>query len=156
MIDSAEFKKTMSRFATGITVVLFVNHEKKLRGMTVNSFNSLSLNPPLILYSIDRKNRYLSEYLDNVKFTVNILSRDQENLSNYFASRDKNLEEFKDYYIEDDFPILNSTLATIFCEKYQSLEIGDHNLIVGQVVKCQDNFNKNNDNPLIYFNSKYM
>ena len=149
-----DFKNTMSRFATGITIVLFETPDRQLHGMTVNSFNSVSLNPPMILYSVNKANKNLDHYLNAEKFSVNILTENQSHLSNYFATKDKDLTTFDDYSLTSDVPIINNTMAYLVCKLCKKVEAGDHFIVVAEVTEvfCDS---KSTLKPLIYFGSEY-
>lgn len=84
-MDTREFRNCLGHFVTGVTVITFQT-EKGPHGITVNSFTSVSLAPPLILISIDRKNKSCT-YLKNKSFTVNILKDDQEDVAMHFAGK---------------------------------------------------------------------
>ena len=84
--NNKDLRKAFGMFPTGITVVTAVDKEKKPIGMTVNSFSSVSLDPPLVLWSIAKKQPSYSLFLDANGYAVNILSKDQVKLCNHFAS----------------------------------------------------------------------
>ena len=84
-----DFKKTLSMFSTGITIVTAVDNTGNPVGMTVNSFSSVSLNPPLILWSIDKKQPSYNFFKNSNGYVVNILSKNQLDLCNIFSSKSK-------------------------------------------------------------------
>ena len=158
MFNSEEFKMVIGHFATGITVVLLKDCNQKLHGITVNSFNSVSLTPPLVLYSINKNNKNLSSFVNAEKFTVNILTSSQIALSQYFADKNKNLSLFKDYYIKNDSIIINNSLAYLTCKPWKTIEAGDHVIIISNVIhlSMNDNFESNSlAQPMVYFNKSY-
>ena len=85
-VNKDNFKKTLSAFATGITVVA-TKHNSVLYGTTINSFSSLSLSPPLVLFSLDNKSSKLNIFKNSKKITINILSKKQQLISNNFAKK---------------------------------------------------------------------
>ncbi len=84
-VDAREFRRALGQFATGVAVITAQNPRGEAIGMTMSSFNSVSLDPPLVLFSVDRKAYSLPEMLEANGYAVNILSRGQEHLSNQFA-----------------------------------------------------------------------
>ena len=87
--DAREFRNTLGRFATGVTVVTARDDEGSPLGLTVSSFNAVSLDPPLILWSLDRSSSTLAAFENASHFAVNVLGADQIALSNLFASREE-------------------------------------------------------------------
>lgn len=150
-IDDAQFKLALSHFASGVTVVT-TEHEGKAYGMTVASFSSLSLHPPLVLVCIENGVKTHEAIVDSGKFGVSILAHDQAVLSSKFASR-----------IEDRFagvetvrgtlgiPLIAHALTTLECRLTTALPGGDHTIFVGEVeaVSTRDT------TPLLYFRSGY-
>ena len=92
-INSLIFKKAMSKFTTGITVVT-IKTKSGYIGKTVNSFTSLSLNPPLILFSLDKKSSSINEYKDSTFFGVNILTKKQKNISKFFSLKKSKMGQY--------------------------------------------------------------
>lgn len=123
-------------------------------GMTINSFSSLSLDPPLIQFSIDNKSSNLKLFKSNRYFSLNILSIEQKNLSNAFATP-KNSEKWQvEPFIFGKFgnPIFQNSIAFIECQKYKVIKAGDHHIIIGKVL---DFGNISKKEPLIYYKGKY-
>ena len=121
--NNKDLRKAFGMFPTGITVVTAVDKEKKPIGMTVNSFSSVSLDPPLVLWSIAKKQPSYSLFLDANGYAVNILSKDQVKLCNHFASplNDK-FENINWKLSENGFPLINDTLAWFDCTKWNDYE----------------------------------
>lgn len=148
-----EFRMALGEFATGITVVTAPASDGPPVGFTVNSFSSVSLDPPLILFSVARDlNRF--DAMDAAEaFAVNVLTSDQEHLSNQFASTkgDKWANvEFREG--EGGCPILAGTLATFECVPWAKYDGGDHVIFVGEVRR----FVRTGDTgALLYFRSRY-
>lgn len=137
-ITSEDFRAALGSFATGVTVVT-TSGEEHAYGMTANAFSSVSLDPPLILVCT----RLLSEGTEHIQrngvFAVNILAADQEPLSRYFASRDR--PRGRDAFREVDHrtaatgsPILKGVAAHLDCRLHSSYEVGDHQVIIGEVL----------------------
>ncbi|MGE6260939.1 flavin reductase family protein [Heyndrickxia sporothermodurans] len=148
-MDERLFRKVMGKFATGVTVLTTAVNEY-VHGMTANAFMSVSLNPQLVLISISNKAN-LKQYLEQSgKFTVNILSKDQKDMSQYFAGQLNEKREIQFEWI-DHTPYLPNSIANIICRVYDSHLAGDHTLFIGEVqeIICQDGA------PLTYFEGKY-
>jgi flavin reductase (DIM6/NTAB) family NADH-FMN oxidoreductase RutF len=150
-MDQSLFRQVMGHFASGVTVVT-TNHEGHLSGLTVSSFTSLSLEPPLILVCIDHTAASHATIAAAGRFAVNILSEGQEYLSRRFATRDSEKFLADTYTLSSHgLPLLNGALAHIECSLHSSLPGGDHTIYVGEVVAADVNIAR----PLVYFRSGY-
>ncbi len=115
-IDRRHYRRTCARFATGITVVTTLDSHGHPHGMTVNSFSSVSLDPPLVLVSIDLKNAILGHFISSSWFAINILAEHQEDLSRRFSSPSEN--RFVDlawHAGSAGVPLLDDVLAQLEC-----------------------------------------
>ena len=133
-IDEAGFKLAMSHFASGVTVVT-TEHEGRLYGMTVASFASLSLQPPLVLVCIEKSVKTHEAIAGSKKFAVNILAEGQGEVSNRFASRAE--DKFAGLDVSRGtlgVPLLPGALTTLECRLYDQLPGGDHSIFIGEVV----------------------
>ncbi|ACL26031.1 flavin reductase family protein [Chloroflexus aggregans] len=151
MIDESLFRQTMSHFASGVTVVT-TNYEGRLAGLTVSSFASLSLHPPLVLVCIDRSAASHDVIAAAGQFAVNILSEEQEYLSRRFAMHDG--EKFAPHSFTlspRGLPLLNGVLAQIECRLHSALPGGDHTIFTGEVVDARVFGGR----PLLYYRSGY-
>ncbi len=149
MIDPREFRRTLGRFATGITVVT-MREGAHTHGITVNAFMSVSLKPPLIAVCIDKRANAHATLLEGERFGVSVLRDDQEALSNRFAGRpvpkpDDPFEEF------GAFPVVKGALAQLVCRRYDTADAGDHTLFLGEVVALRVAEGR----PLLYFEGQY-
>ena len=145
------FKKTLSKFLTGITVVTAVDNIGNPIGMTVNSFSSVSLDPPLVLWSIEKKQPSYNFYKNSNGYVVNILSKNQLDLCNIFSSQSK--DKFKNINWKrstNGFPLIDNCLAWFDCVKWKDYPGGDHQILVGKVTSSKFS----NLEPLAYWNSK--
>lgn len=152
-IDIKQFKKTLSLFPTGICVITCNDNNGKPLGITVNSFNSVSLNPPLILWSINKDTHSADVFTHAENFAVNILADDQAAISNQFASN------VPDRFVGIDFkkgiadvPVLDGAVAHLQCKKWQVYDGGDHDIIIGEVI---DSFTDESKNSLVYYKGNY-
>lgn len=150
-IDDAQFKLAMSHFASGVTVVT-TEHGGKPYGMTVASFASLSLHPPLVLVCIEKTVKTHDAIAAAGKFGVNILAKGQGEVSSRFASRIE--DKFAGVQLrksEMGVPLFANALTTIECSLYDQLPGGDHSIFVGEVVATS----AGNGEPLIYYRAGY-
>ncbi|PYF83153.1 MULTISPECIES: p-hydroxyphenylacetate 3-hydroxylase reductase component [Marinomonas] len=150
--DPKEFRRCLGNFATGVTVITAKSADGTQVGVTANSFNSVSLDPPLILWSIVKTSSSYAVFENADHFSVNILAADQIDLSNNFAkpSEDKfaNIETRNGV---GGAPLLTNTAANFQCEKYQVIDGGDHWIMIGKVVAFE-NFGRA---PLLYVQGSY-
>ena len=150
-IDEARFRQAMGYFASGVTVVTTAS-VGELYGMTVSSFASLSLNPPLILICIDKGVPSHDMIKDADCFVVNILEERQEHLSRRFATTAN--DKFKGVAWHSGqlgLPVLDNTLAAIECRLREALDGGDHTIFVGEVVHTEIREGA----PLLYYRRGY-
>jgi flavin reductase (DIM6/NTAB) family NADH-FMN oxidoreductase RutF len=134
-IDPASFRQLMGRFATGVTVVTATSPDGKPSGMTINSFNSVSLDPPLVSICVDREADMHVTLTGQTGFVVNILSSDQESISRRFAENRPDRFNGVGYRLSSDgHPIIEGVLAHIECTAHDSIDAGDHSVVFGQVV----------------------
>jgi flavin reductase (DIM6/NTAB) family NADH-FMN oxidoreductase RutF len=150
-IDDAGFKLAMSHFASGVTIVT-TEHEDRRYGMTVASFASLSLHPPLVLVCIEKSVKTHDAIIAAQKFGVSILASEQAAISNRFASRSE--DKFADTPVTMGalgVPLITDALTTLECTLREQLPGGDHTIFVGEVVEAQTR----EAAPLLYFRSGY-
>ena len=150
-IDDARFRQAMGYFASGVTVVTTAS-AGELYGMTVSSFASVSLHPPLILICIDKGVPSHDMIRDAGCFVVNILEERQEHLSRRFATTTN--DKFKGVAWHSGqlgLPVLDNTLAAIECRLHQVHDGGDHTIFVGEVVDAEIREGA----PLLYYRRGY-
>jgi flavin reductase (DIM6/NTAB) family NADH-FMN oxidoreductase RutF len=150
-IDDAQFKAALSHFASGVTVVT-TEHEGKRYGMTVASFASLSLHPPLVLVCVEKSVKTHDAIAAAGKFGVSILAQEQTEVSAKFASRSD--DKFAGVDVtsgELGVPLIANALTTLECMLRETLPGGDHTIYVGEVVDAQTR----EGIPLLYFRSGY-
>ena len=152
-IDSRAFRNTIGLFATGVTVVA-AEVDGEIRGMTANSITSVSLDPPLVLFCV-QKGAHLLEFLEKSGgFSINILNADQTDLSHFFANMWPEAEPppftFTPWL---GGPRLNGVMGAIACKVEQILEGGDHWIVIGLVVDLY--YTPNSADPLLYYMGQY-
>lgn len=137
-IDTKLFRKALSRFPTGVTVITTRDPDGRPIGVTASSFNAVSMDPPLILWSVD-KSAYSASIFENAShFGVNVLAHDQIDISNRFASRGE--DKFKDAAYTDglgDAPLFEACAAQFECATWNVYDGGDHLILVGEVKSFQ-------------------
>jgi len=151
-INKEIFKRTLSKFTTGITVVA-TNKNSILYGKTINSFSSLSLSPPLILFSLDIKSSKLNIFKDSKIVSINILSKNQKSICNNFAKNNPDWNEIEYNILKNGNPIIKNCVSNLDCKIIEKIKKGDHIIFICKVLQV---LNNNKLKPLIYFNSKYF
>ena len=128
----------MSHYLTGVTIVTVTKPDGTPYGLTVNSFNSVSLTPPLILWSLDNKNSNLRLFRNTAGFAINIMAADQTELCRRFAGREN------DRFVDIDWtfgvfgqPLITHALAHVECRPWKTYAGGDHTIFVGEVMHAQ-------------------
>lgn len=142
-----EFKKALGNYPTGVTVVTTFDQANNPVGLTVNSFASVSLDPLLILWSIDKKSGSYPVFIEAERFTVNILADDQADICSLFASKVEN--RFGQCEWEESarhLPVLSGSLAQLECKTAQQIDAGDHIIFIGEVIHIHNEDKK----PLLY------
>ncbi|RMF08506.1 MAG: flavin reductase [Alphaproteobacteria bacterium] len=151
-IDQRALRDAFGRFATGVTVVTTVDGAGAPVGLTVNSFSSLSLTPPLVLWSLDKASSCCPAFEACDGFVVHVLADDQEPLSRLFASAVKDRFAGLDYQRNDrGFPLLPGTCARFQCRTAAVHEGGDHLILVGEV----EAFDHTDRPPLLFWGGRY-
>lgn len=152
--DQTAFRQALGSFATGVAVITARGPADEAIGLTMSSFNTVSLDPPLILFSVDRKAKSLAAMLEARGYAVNVLSRHQEHLSNRFARAltDK-WGDVKHRLGFAEAPLIEGALAHFECEPYAHYDGGDHIIFVGRVLR----FTARQDDaePLIFYRARY-
>ena len=145
-MKSIQLRNCLSLFATGITSIITGN-KKIFIGITVNSFSSVSLNPPLVMWCIDKKSSSIQNFVKNKnKYSIVFLSRNQKKISNLLASSNNKFD--KKFYTN----IISNSLGYLDCAMYKKISAGDHYIILHKVLKCKIVSKKQ---PLIFYNKKY-
>lgn len=153
VINESDFRHCLGRFATGVTVATTLCNDGSPCGLTISSFASVSLNPPMILFSLDKKSSSYSSFLESDYFAINILSEEQWDLSQRFAAPSaNNWAEISYTKKQTSCPVLEECLAYIECEKKAVYEGGDHSIFLGQVVNLHHSTDKK---PLLYYRGQY-
>jgi len=151
--DPRTLRDALGCFATGVTVVTCLNAEGEPAGLTVNSFTSVSLDPPLLLVCLAKSAVSASALVQAPNFAVNVLQTRQQPASIRFSTRDEDRFGATPWSCgEAGAPILADSLGVFECERYGVHDGGDHHILVGRVVKAS--FDASLD-PLLYFRGRY-
>jgi flavin reductase (DIM6/NTAB) family NADH-FMN oxidoreductase RutF len=138
-IDPRALRTVLGRFATGVTIITCRDTAGTPLGLTANSFSALSLDPPLVLWSLRRQSPLLAAFGAASHFAVNVLAEAQVDLSRRFASGVE--DKFAEGAWGDGLggaPVLSGAAAVLECERTLAQEAGDHVLFVGRVLKMAD------------------
>ncbi|UVL86386.1 flavin reductase family protein [Pseudomonas sp. B21-028] len=150
--DPRELRNLLGKFATGVTVITTRAADGRNVGMTANSFSSVSLDPPLVLWSISRNAPSLTDYLACGHFAINILGADQHDISGHFArpAPDKfSGVAFREG--EAGVPLLDGVIATLVCRNVTQYEGGDHLIFLGQI----EQYRHGAGEPLVFHCGQY-
>lgn len=150
-IPPFEFRQTLGRFASGVTVITAAAGQER-RGMTASAFVSVSMEPPLILVCVDKRAHMHALLSDPEvsRFGVNVLSSVQRPLSDHFAGRPAP-EDQVPWFEHEGLPLLSGAVAQLVCRKEQVIPAGDHTLFLGFVEYSR----YTDDDPLLYFRGQY-
>tara|TARA_B100001540_G_C15625941_1_gene559839 strand:- start:63 stop:530 length:468 start_codon:yes stop_codon:yes gene_type:complete len=151
-VNIKNFKQTLSKFTTGITIVC-VEKNNKIFGKTVNSFNSLSLKPPLVLFSLGNYSSSIKTFIDCKYLTINILSKNQKNISDHFSKKNPPTEKIDFIKGHYNTSFIRDSIGYLECKLTEKIKKGDHIIFICKVINVGYN---NKLKPLSYFNSKYL
>jgi flavin reductase (DIM6/NTAB) family NADH-FMN oxidoreductase RutF len=135
--DSRTLRSCLGQMATGVTVIATRAADGTLLGLTANSFSALSLDPPLIVWSLRLASSSLPVFQAAPRFVVNILAEAQTDISRRFASQTEDKFDGLAYALnEHQLPLLHSAAAWFECRTMSQQTVGDHCLFVAQVERC--------------------
>ncbi len=152
-IDSRELRNALGRFATGVCIISAVTPQGEALGLTANSFASVSLDPPLVLWSLQNNSEVFSAFSTPRFYAINILALEHEGHSGRYAKKgDHRLDP--EHFTPGKFgaPILHQALASFECELHATHDGGDHLIIVGRV---RDMHTRPEGAPLLFFCGGY-
>ena len=152
-LDTAHFKAALSQFATGVTIITTRSAEGDFIGITVSSFNSVSLTPPLVLWSLSTQSASLPHFLANNHYVINVLSAEQKEVALQFSRPVEDRFSGVDFQLSaTGLPILTGAAAWFECQNRSRYPEGDHMIFVGEVLCCDDHAQE----PLIFHNGKLL
>lgn len=149
---SQHFKQVMGNYPTGVAIVTTVDSERKPVGMTINSLTSVSMNSLMVLWLIDHKSAARDIFTQAKGFNAHLLASDQTELVKIFST--KNSDRFAAIaweYGENHLPVIPGAFAVLECDVIQTIEAGDHTLLIGEVTKIHDE-----DKPAMLYHRQTM
>lgn len=151
-VDSSEFRAALSRFVSGVTVVTTRAASRQPVGVTISAFCSLSLDPPLILFCLERSAQCFESFVTAEGFTVNVLAEGQAALSAKFAAPLGDRWRDVSFAVgQAGMPVLPECAANLECRRHAVHDGGDHAIVVGEVLHVQTTDRP----PLVYFRGTY-
>ncbi len=151
--SAAEFRTALGMFATGVTIVTARSSEGALIGLTANSFNSVSLTPPLVLWSLAQSAASMGAFSTGTHYAINILSAEQHDLARQFAAQGADRFQGVQYTLgAAGAPLLDGVVATFECFNRSRYEEGDHVIFVGEVERCA---HRSGAAPLLFHGGKF-
>ena len=149
-------REAMRQWTTGVTIVSAM-HDGQRHGMTVSSFTSVSLTPPLVLVSLEQSTRTHQLVTASGAFAVTILDTSQSEISDQFAGRHtEDIDRFADletHTLVSGAPVLDQYLTTLDCRVVSKVAMGTHTVFIGDVIALE--VNETQQNPLVYYNRDY-
>jgi flavin reductase (DIM6/NTAB) family NADH-FMN oxidoreductase RutF len=148
-----EFRASLGMFATGVTIVTARTDAGELVGLTANSFNSVSLDPPLVLWSLARAAGSMALFSNGLHYAINVLAADQQGLAEQFASR--GTDRWAGVAFTEGVrgaPLLAGTAASFECFNRSQYAEGDHVIFVGQVERCS---HRAQASPLLFHGGRF-
>lgn len=151
--ESAEFRKALAQYATGVTVITTLARDGTPAGMTVNSFTSVSLDPPLVLWSVSRQAASFDAFRQCSRYLVHVLGGDQLPLAQRFATRGADKFGVTAWSPgPHGLPLIEGSVAWFDCASRSQYDEGDHVILVGRV----ESFGAAGGSPLIFHASRYV
>ena len=153
VFDEREFRTALSQFATGVTIITTRDEDGSFVGLTASSFNSVSLSPPLVLWSLSQNARSMPLFTANSHYVINVLAADQVALAERFASRIEDRFNGIEFDLsETGLPILHGATAWFECHNRSRYPEGDHVIFVGEVERCAVDAKA----PLVYYAGRFV
>jgi flavin reductase (DIM6/NTAB) family NADH-FMN oxidoreductase RutF len=154
-LTAIDFRKAMGCFATGVTIIT-VDQDGEIHGMTANAFTAVSLDPVLVLVCVDHRARTHSHLHARKRFGVNVLRKDQQAISDYYARSAETHQHAEEAGARFDrtahnTPVLQGALAYLECRLHSAQAAGDHTIFIAEVEDVQ----VHDGEPLLYFRSEY-
>jgi flavin reductase (DIM6/NTAB) family NADH-FMN oxidoreductase RutF/DNA-binding IclR family transcriptional regulator len=151
--DARELRTALGAFPTGVTVITTQDGQGRIHGLTANSFNTVSLDPPLILWSQSKKAGSYDVFRAASEFAISILAEDQFEVSSRFASRHE--DKFSGVAVDRAFcglPVIAGSSAWIHCHTVSQVDGGDHTIYIGEIKRIS----RTNRRPLVFGGGQYM
>lgn len=153
-VDQTLFRKAMSQFASGVTLVTTLDCNGKLTGLTANAFTSVSLDPPMVLVCVDYKARTYRTLVSNGHFAIHFLRADQADLAKNFARRGLDRSKLCEWNTKSGrYAILSDYLVALECSLERHYEGGDHAILVSRVERIH--MDDEQYDPLVFYNGEF-
>ncbi|MEZ5501940.1 MAG: flavin reductase family protein [Halioglobus sp.] len=151
--DGRVLRNALGRFATGVCVITTMNDKQQPMGMTANSFSSVSLDPPLVLWSLQNNSDVYDVFAGPRHYAINILSSEQQAHSNQYAKKGQHELDPSHYRLgKYGAPVIRNSLVTFECELHATHDGGDHLIIVGRVREMHE---RPSGEPLLFYCGRY-
>jgi len=148
-----QFRDAMAQFATGVTVIAARRPDGRYAGFTANSFNSVSLEPPLVVWSLHRRAANLAAYENAARYAINVLAHDQVELARRFSRPHADRFDGVSFRLgAADAPLIEGCIAWFECRHHAMHRAGDHVLFIGHVETCE----RRNGVGLVFHHGRYM
>lgn len=145
------FKEAMANYPTGVTIVTATDSDGNPIGLTVNSFASVSLDPLLVLWSIDKRVSTYETFTKIDQFAINLLADNQADIASLFARSHQDRFANCDWYpSQHQLPIIKGAMASLQCKTFKQIEAGDHTILIGEVIDIA----VDKKGPLVYHGRK--
>jgi flavin reductase (DIM6/NTAB) family NADH-FMN oxidoreductase RutF len=142
------FKQIMGSYPTGVTILTTTDKDGKPCGLTVNSFASVSIDPLMVLWCLDRRSSSLEAFAKSEVFAVHVLAAEQQELCWAFAGKDPDRFSKASWSFSDNnTPVISDSLGVLECKKVQQIDAGDHIVFIGEVI----NIDKQDKEPMLFF-----
>ena len=153
-LQNRSLRNIFGKFVTGVSIVSFYDKKGIPKGVTVNSFSSVSLDPPIVLWCLDNNSDLYNELSITEKYIFNFLSSEQEALATKLSEKENHSLESVNYFDNENGPIIEKSLGWISCLKKEMIKVGDHLIILGSV----NNFEifQKKKKPLIFWSGSYQ
>jgi flavin reductase (DIM6/NTAB) family NADH-FMN oxidoreductase RutF len=152
--DHGALRAALGHYATGVAVVTAVGPDGRPAGMTINSFGSLSLDPPLILWCLHRQSASLTAFTSTDHFAVNVLAAHQEQVARRFSARVQDrFCGLRWHRGPNGLPVLADGLGVFICRRLRHIHGGDHVIIIGHLEEYQVN---QGQSPLVFYTGRYL
>jgi len=153
--DTKAFRQALGTFPTGVAIITTHDSEGRPIGITCNSFSSVSLEPPLVLWSLRIASKSLTVFRACRRFAINVLAQDQSELSTRFAdsSITEKFSGVNHWISSDGLPLIDGSIARFHCENFAEHEAGDHFIFIGHVTQFE---HAKEDDPLVFYKGAYM
>jgi flavin reductase (DIM6/NTAB) family NADH-FMN oxidoreductase RutF len=152
--ESRILRNVYGKFATGVSVVSFLDKDKRPFGVTVNSFTSVSLGPPIALWCVDKKSELCESLINKENYVFNFLADDQVDLAVKLAEKNNHNLNDTNCDIQEHGPIIKHSLGWVACSKREVIESGDHFIIFGNVNAVSSYGNEKK--PLIFWSGNFQ